>query len=339
MSTSTSWLAAAAPGPGRRPSDVVVPQPPTHQGSAATLVRGVSPVLEVPFTGNGGLDVDGFNRVVRHVLSAGVTAMMFPGFASEFHKLSDAERDLLRDELLQHTRERKDVAAIISVPDHATRLAVEHAVAAVERGADVINVLPPHFLQPGPGAVVAHLAAVLHAVVPVPVIVQYAPGQTGTALDAGTLADLARQHSNLTMVKVESTPPGRLIAALAAQQPALPAMVGYAGVQLPDAVRRGAIGVQPGCSFIEIYVSIWQHFSNGDEAAALALHGRLLPYLSYWMQHVELIVAVEKLVSKRRGLIGSAHCRSPAYELDAHETAMVDRFLHEFGPMLAEVPL
>jgi dihydrodipicolinate synthase/N-acetylneuraminate lyase len=56
------------------------------------LVRGVSPVLEVPFTPDGSIDAEGFRRVVRYVLSTGVTSMMFPGFASEFHKLSEDER-------------------------------------------------------------------------------------------------------------------------------------------------------------------------------------------------------------------------------------------------------
>jgi hypothetical protein len=43
----------------------------------------------------------------------------------------------------------------------------------------------------------------------------------------------------------------------------------------------------------------------------------MLPWLSYWMQSVELIVAAEKEISARRGLIRTAHCRAPAWRLDA----------------------
>jgi 4-hydroxy-tetrahydrodipicolinate synthase len=50
---------------------------------------------------------------------------------------------------------------------------------------------------------------------------------------------------------------------------------------------------------------------------------------------VEPIVAGAKLISVRRGLIASAHCRAPARRLDAEEVAMVDRFLREFGDLLA----
>lgn len=166
-------------------------------------------------------------------------------------------------------------------------------------------------------------------------MLQYAPAQTGTSLDAELIASIAAEHPNLAAVKVESTPPGALIAALAGGDPALPAFVGSAGLQLPDALRRGAAGVQPGCSFSELYVELWRLWERGDEPSALALHGRMLPYLSYWMQSVELIVAAEKLVSYRRGVVRTPVCRSPAHALDEVEVALVDAFLAEFSAELA----
>ncbi|MDI3418743.1 dihydrodipicolinate synthase family protein [Streptomyces luteolus] len=316
-------------------------QDPIHKDPAqkdtAALVRGVSPVLEVPFHADGSLDPDGFARVVERVLSTGVTSVMFPGFASEFHKLDGGERDLLTGLLLERTRSRPDVAAIVSVPDHATRHAVREAARAAERGADAVNLLPPHFLGPSREAVLDHVRAVLRAVAPLPVVVQYAPAQTGTALDAPTLRRLAAEHPNLRWVKVESAPPGRLIAALAQGERPLPALVGYAGLQLPDALRRGAVGVQPGCSFTELYVDLWSRWERGDTDGATALHTRLVPYLSYWMQGVELIVAAEKEISVRRGWFGSAHCRAPGHCLDDEELCMIDRFCAEFAGLVPEL--
>ncbi|MEU3053710.1 dihydrodipicolinate synthase family protein [Streptomyces griseus] len=302
-----------------------------------SLVRGVSPVLEVPFHSDGSLDPDGFTTVVERVLAAGARSVMFPGFASEFHKLDAGERELLTGLLLDRTRGRTDVAAIVSVPDHATRHAITQALRAAELGADAVNLLPPHFLAPSAAAVSAHLREVLAAVAPLPVVVQYAPAQTGTALDAPALHRIAADHPNLRWVKVESAPPGKLIAALAAGPRPLPSLVGYAGLQLPDALRRGAVGVQPGCSFTELYTGIWEHWQRGDEAAAIALHTRMLPYLSYWMQNVELIIAVEKEISVRRGWFASAHCRAPGYGLDDEEQRTIDRFCAEFAALVPEL--
>ncbi|GAA1360045.1 dihydrodipicolinate synthase family protein [Streptomyces beijiangensis] len=292
-------------------------------------IGGVSPVLEVPFRDDGSLDLPGFDRVVEAVLATGVGSVMFPGYASEFHKLTGTERELLTDRFLGATAGVDGFTAVVSVPDHATVVAVEVARRAAGRGAGALNLLPPYLLGPSRDAVLAHLGAVLDAVAPLPVVLQYAPAQTGTSLDADAIHALAKHHPNLGYVKVESAPPGRLISALR-----LPALVGYAGLQLPDALRRGAAGVQPGCSFTELYQEIWRAWHEGDRPAALALHTALLPYLSYWMQHVELIVAAEKEISVRRGWFASAHCRAPGWTLDAAELAMIDRFMDEFGGRL-----
>ncbi|WP_037365746.1 dihydrodipicolinate synthase family protein [Amycolatopsis orientalis] len=299
-----------------------------------TPVRGVSPVLEVPFTDEGEIDVAGFRRVVRHVLGTGVGSVMFPGFASEFYKLAEDERQTLTDVLLAETNARTGVSAIIAVQDHATRLAVKRATDAVAAGAEWINLLPPHYLQPSRRALVEHIREVLDAVAPTPVVLQYAPAETGTSLDADALREIAAKHANLRLVKVESSPPGPLIAELAAGGPPIPAVEGYAGVQLPDAIRRGAVGTQPGCSFTEIYVEIWRRFEDGDEAGGAELHRRLLPYISYWMLDTERIIAAEKLISVRRGWFASPCCRAPAHRLDAEDVRMIDRFLHEFREFL-----
>lgn len=299
----------------------------------SALIRGVSPVLEVPFTDDGDVALDDFRRVVRHVLDTGVTSVMFPGFAGEFYKLSEDERQLLTETLIAEAV-GYEVAVIAAVQDHATRLAVQRARWSVEAGADAINLLPPHLLTPSAAAIETHIRAVIGAVPETAVVLQYAPNETGTSLDPQGLAELVHDHPNLVLVKVESSPPGPFIAALGRLDPPIPAVEGYAGVQLPDAFRRGCVGTQPGCSFTEIYTEIWRRFASGDLAAGDRLHSRLLPYISYWMLDTERIIAAEKMISYRRGLIGSPYCRQPRHDLDAEELAMIDRFLTEFADLL-----
>jgi 4-hydroxy-tetrahydrodipicolinate synthase len=302
--------------------------------TADASIRGVCPVLSVPFTERGAVDLDGFAAMTRHVLGTGVTAVMLFGFASEFYKLTDEERAQLRHTLFAQTNGRGDVAAIVSITDQATEVAIRNAAQAVAEGANALNILPPYLLSPSRQAVVDHLASILKAV-DVPVIIQYAPALTGTSLDAQLLRDLAAAHSNLRLVKVESTPPGRMIAELAAGDPPLAALVGYAGIQLPDSLRRGVRAVQPGCSFTEVYVNVWAAWEAGEHERALELHRRLLPYISYWMQNVELIVQAEKTILERRGIIASDRCRAPGWTLDREEHGMIDRFLQEFADLLA----
>ena len=52
------------------------------------------------------------------------------------------------------------------------------------------------------------------------------------------------------------------------------------------------------------------------------------------MQGVELIVKVEKVILRKRGIIASDYCRSPAHTLDERERAQIDQFMSEFSKWL-----
>lgn len=293
-------------------------------------LHGVLPVLEVPFTPDDAVDPASFAAIARHNFELGVNGVMFPAFASEYYKLTEAERGRLSDALIEVAADFPEAGVIASVPEHATAVAVPAAVRLVERGAGAINLLPPSLAGPPAGAVLAHCRAILRAVAPTPVIVQYAPLLTGAAWTPAMFAELRAEFPNLAAVKVESTPPGALIRALRNLDDPIPALVGYAGQQMVDAWRRGAVGVQPGCSFTELYLRVWQLLEAGREPEAVQLHSRLLPWVSYWMQSMELIIAAEKRISWRRGLIATPRCRQPAWTLDEVEVEQIEAFLTAF---------
>ena len=223
--------------------------------------------------------------------------------------------------------------SIISTPDHATT-AVREATRAVEFGARANHLLPPFLFGLGRPAILAHLAAMLEAVAPIPVEIQHAPAQMGGQLTVGNLTVLAEAHPNLAAITVESRPPGRLVSALAEQDPPLPSLVGYAGRDAIDAFERGAVGLQPGCSFPEFYVELTRRWDDCERDAAHDLRTSMLPYQSAWRLHVELIVAVEKRISAERGLFVDATVRASCWNLDENVRATIDAFLKEFDRWL-----
>jgi 4-hydroxy-tetrahydrodipicolinate synthase len=293
------------------------------------VITGVCPVVGVPFSETGDVHLGDVERMVEYLLRTDIGGIMFPGYASEFLKLDDGERSAI-EELLVKMTSGTNVSIVLSVNDHATRSAVARARRLVDAGADAVNLLPPWQLGASAGDVRAHITSVASAIAPAPVVIQHAPNQTGSALDADTVRALVLETPNVRQVKVESSPPGRMIAALADGDPGVPAAVGYAGLHMIDALERGAVCVQPGSSFVELYLAIWSRWQRGDDEDARDLHTRLTPYLAYWMQNIELLVAAEKLISYRRGLITTPKCRRPGWDLDALEVALVDRFLTEF---------
>jgi 4-hydroxy-tetrahydrodipicolinate synthase len=296
-------------------------------------ISGIVPIVAATFTNLGSLDEDSFQSLVRHLLDTGVSALTLFGLATEFYKLSDHDRTQMQAIFLAETSRSETVAGIISITDHSWEVAVEHAHAAEAQGADGLMLLPPYFLGPSEKAILEHLKRVISSV-KIPVIVQYAPMQTGVRIAPEIFLKLRDSLPNADFIKVETQPPGRYVSELnEGSQGRLKSLVGYAGVQMPDVLARGAVGIQPGCSFTEIYVELWELWQTNKDAFQV-LHKKLLPYINYWMQGVELIIKVEKTILKRRGIIGTDYCRSPAYALDERELTQIEHFIGEFSEWL-----
>jgi len=296
-------------------------------------ISGIVPIVAATFTDSGIVDEDSFQSLVQHLMTTGASALTLFGLATEFYKLPDSDRATMQKILLAETQRSDSVAGIISVTDHSWEVAVQRASEAEAQGADTLMLLPPYFLGPGEEAILEHLKRVIGSV-RIPVIVQYAPVQTGVRISPDVFLKLRDALPNADFIKVETQPPGRYVSQLVERsQGRLKSLVGYAGVQMPDVLTRGAIGIQPGCSFTEVYIELWNRW-NTNRSEFLTLHNRLLPYINYWMQSVELIIKVEKMILKKRGIIASDYCRSPAYVLDDVEQKQIDRFMDDFAEWL-----
>ncbi|TDE10947.1 dihydrodipicolinate synthase family protein [Jiangella asiatica] len=305
----------------------------SNGGDAVERIGGVSPVLATPFESDGAIDRVSFRRSVTRLAGAGVTSMMFPGYASEFYQLDDDEKSLLLADALRAT-EGSEIAVIGSVADNSTHAACRRAVEMVELGVDAVNVLPPrHHAPPGP-ALLEHPGAVVDAVAPVPVVLQYVPQETETRLAVDDVQRLATKHPNLTFVKAEQRAPADYIRSLLDADPPIRSLIGNGGIDLLAALRAGAAGVQPGGGFVEVYLAIWRAWTSGDTAAAEQLYRRLLPYLTCWLG-AGVLTQAGKLIASRRGEIDTPVCRRPVADLGGYAAELVDRFLEEFTEELA----
>ncbi len=276
---------------------------------------GIIPILPTPFTATGAIDDEGFANVVEAAIAAGVDGVAMFGLASEYYKLTDAERFHLTEVLVQKVAKRCPV--VISIVPHATQVAVTEAVRAVEAGADAIMVLPPFFLAPQTDAIIRHIHDIAAAVA-VPIIVQYAPLQTGRVIEMQAFAQLRSKLPNISHIKVDLVPSGPTISSLRAHS--LESLVGYMGLHLPEDFRRGVGGVMPTVSISAAFVKIWQLLSQ-DEQQARSLHREVLPLLNFMMQSIEFLIACEKELLAHRGILRSPYCREPAYHLDPTQRA------------------
>lgn len=290
---------------------------------------GVIPILPTPFTAAGAIDDEDFANVIEAAIAGGVSSVAMFGLASEYYKLTDAERFHLVEVLVRKVAKRCPV--VISIVPHATPVAVAEAVRAVEAGADAIMVLPPFFLAPQTDAIVRHIHDIA-AAVPVPVIVQYAPLQTGRIIEMQVFSQLRSKLPNISHIKVDLVPSGPAISSLRAHS--MESLVGYMGLQLPEDFRRGVGGVMPTVSICAAFVKIWQLLSH-DEQQARSLHRELLPLLNFMMQSIEFLIACEKELLAHCGILRFPHCREPAYHLDPTQRAELSAHANYLASWLA----
>ena len=296
------------------------------------LLRGCYPILATPFRPDGEIDDRSVARLVRHLNEARLPGFTMFGLASEFYKLADADRERLID--VAFGARAPGQAVIVSVTAHSWEVAVKQARRAEEAGADALMLLPPFFLGPSEADLRRHVLEVAGSV-SLPIMLQYAPAQTGTRVTAEGLAGLNREAPNVRYLKVESVPPGPMISAITEQSGgAVECLVGYGGLQLVDGLRRGAVGVQPASGVADYYPRILAAVEAGDLDGAYGLHADLLPLVNLLMQGIEALNRLEKVILKKRGIIDQGYCRAASFEPDAVMLSELDRFVGRIADKL-----
>ncbi len=296
-----------------------------------TEIKGVCPVIAAPFNDQGEVDYQSFEKMLAHLVDTGVNGLTLFGIASEFYKLTDAEKNQLAEMFIKKLKDT-NVFSMISITDHSTDVAVRRAKQYQEMGADCLMVLPPHFLSPSNAAVREHILQILSAV-NIPVVIQYAPGETKMQIPVEDMVDIYDHYPN-AVFKIEENPPVNYIQKLLDLRPKATVLVGYAGLYMIDILNINGQGVMPGCSFSEIYVEIYRRYLNGQVDEAAELHSKLRKYLSRWMQDCEYIIQVEKTILYQRNIIAGEYCRRPNYPLTEKDREIIGDFLSEFAEYL-----
>lgn len=296
------------------------------------LIKGICPIVAAPFAKDESVDYDSLRNLVATLAQGGCHALTLFGIAGEYYKLDDSEqREMMRvtiDEAHRH-----GVPVIVSDTRHSTANAVAFAHEAEKAGADCLMVLPPFFLKPGADLILAHARAVAQAVPNLPVMMQYAPEQTGVAIAPDVFARLTEEAPNVVYYKIECKPAGTYISNLVGRLgDRIRVFAGNAGYQMIETFDRGAVGAMPGCSMYDLYLDVYDRYFAGDRAGAVAAHNALLPILNHIRQNVEEIIAFEKKILCRRGIIATDVCRAPGFSTDDEFERLFEEYYAQTAP-------
>jgi 4-hydroxy-tetrahydrodipicolinate synthase len=142
--------------------------------SSATSIRGVVPIVPTPFREDESIDFDALAACVAFAIDSRLSAVCLPAYASEFYKLTEAERRAVVETAVKTARGRICVVAQSNHP--AARVASELARRHQDLGADLISfAIPRQFALPA-ADVLDYCRSICRAV-SLPVLIQdFNPG-------------------------------------------------------------------------------------------------------------------------------------------------------------------
>jgi 4-hydroxy-tetrahydrodipicolinate synthase len=279
------------------------------------MFRGVIPILQTPFHEDGALDLASLDREVVYLRALGIQTCAFPGFVSEWWKLSDTEIVECVARLAPRIR------LIGNVTAQSTYLACEQAREFTRLGCVGLMCLPPFVVPRSAAAVDTHLRAVMTAS-SLPHVLQYSASLTGVKLERTQLKALLTEYPHFRSIKVDFIPPGPVITDLRdALGEDVTFLVGFAGLQLADCLARGAHGLMGGAGHAAEDAHVFEALRSDPQGEGLEAFHDLLPLLNFEMQTIDQSIATHKWLLKEAGVFDTDHVREPGPHLDAAQVA------------------
>ena len=287
-------------------------------------LRGAIPVMAAPYHEDESLDEQGLRRQVDFAIEKGAAAVCVPGFGTEFYKLSDPERYRVAEVVLEHTAKRKPV--VISTGSGSIFTTIQFSRFAESKGADCLMVLPPRITPLTMKELIRFYEGVAGAV-SIPIMIQDADF-TGTGISPKVYADLSRRLPNLKFAKLENPLPGAKCADIIRESEGrLQVVFGLWGIYMADGLPKGAGGIMAGPGIVEVYAKIISLFDEGREDESRKLLYRVMPYLTFCLQHLEAGLFLDKRMLKRRGILKNEILREPHLHLEETNAQEMDRLI------------
>jgi len=284
-------------------------------------IDGIIPIIPTIFDEQDRINWSGLDRLLDFACGIDVCAVCLPAYASEFYKLSDAERRQIIARAVERCNNRLPVIAQANAG--STIQSVELARFAQEAGASAVSVAAPRLFALGERDLLRHFGRILSAI-DVPLVLQdYNPG--GPTVSTSFIAELHRQHPHFRWVKLEEPlMAARVTSIMDATSGEVGVLEGWGGMYLLELVAAGICGVMPSLSLADLLARTYRLAKGGHRQEAYEIFAGTLPIIVYSLQNMELYHHAEKRLLAARGIIDETFVRDPRRDLDPLDAAHID---------------
>ncbi|WP_408899239.1 4-hydroxy-tetrahydrodipicolinate synthase [Nocardioides sp. R1-1] len=271
--------------------------------------------MVTPFLENGSVDLDGVQKVAKHLVDNGNDGIVVSGTTGESPTTTGAEDGEILAAVKDAVGARASVVAGVGTND--TRHSVELAQQAEKVGADGLLLVTPYYNKPSQRGVLNHFRQVVEAT-DVPVMLYDVPGRTGTKIALETYA-AAKEWDTVVATKEATGDLPRT-----AQLVDLGYTV-YSGddINTLGYLAYGATGLVSVVGHVagsQLRAMI-DAFLSGDHAEALRIHTGLVPAFEAIMGVANYGATTAKAALELVGVLESRGVRPPLMALDDAEVA------------------
>ena len=281
--------------------------------------------MATPFAADGSLDLDGVQKVARHLVAHGHDGLVVSGTTGESPTTTKEEDG----ETLAAVREAvgPDIKLVAGVGTNDTATSTYLARQARERGADGVLLVSPYYNKPGQRGILHHFRQVVDAA-ELPVMLYDVPGRTGSQIALESYAEMSGWESVVAVKDAVGDMP----------RAAKLAGMGYA-VYSGDDINTLGFLAHGACGLVSVVghaagkelASMIETFLSGDPSGALATYQRLLPAMEAVMGVANYGATTAKASLELLGVLDNRRVRSPLVALDDGEVAALRTGLAEAG--------
>ena len=164
------------------------------------VFTGACPAIVTPFDASGAVNYTALEKLIDHVIEAGVDAICVCGTTGECSTLSLREHIAVVEHSVKYINHR--VKVIAGAGSNDTSAAVYLSQHAQDSGADALLHVTPYYNKCSQAGLIRHYEYIADRV-ELPIILYNVPSRTGVNIQPETYAELA-QHPNIAGVKEAS---------------------------------------------------------------------------------------------------------------------------------------
>ena len=288
------------------------------------FMSGVFPILSTPFDSKDNIIFDDLESEVEYAINSGVSGVAI-ALASEVYKLTNSERDEMLAKVVSYSNGR--IKVCMNTTAESTKMCIEYSKKAQDLGADALMIAPPSFGGVDANEIKKYFINVAEEV-NIPIFMQ---DVFETPISPELAVELSKSNKNLSYLKVEvppTLPRFNKLKKIANGNFPIP-FGGAGGLFMVEEMRRGSKGTMPVCAIPEMFVEVFNLWSEGKEFEAEEYFHKYLPLIRTLGQGLGIWNWLPKYILKRKGIFNEVYAREPSLKPDENQIYELERIMEK----------